>query len=236
MTPTRILNTISGQGAPKAQVAAGTAIAVQVGGTNGIPSGIAAVAIDAEGANSAASGYLTYYADGTTRPLAAGVQYHPDGTYAGTGIVPVAANGKIDIYTSGTTDIVADVEGYFTAGTGGEKFHAIGGIRIMDSRQHGGPLASGSALAVSAGTSVVAQDPTLVASYAALGGSAGGWMDVYAHGTTRGTGSIVDYAASQVLDSLAISPSSAGTVDVFNSGGGGTTQVVVDCSGYFSAG
>jgi len=236
MTPTRILNTISGQGAPKAQVAGGNAIAVQVGGVNGIPSGIAAVAIDAESLGAAASGYLEYYADGTTRPTASGLQYHPDGTYAGTAIVPVAANGKIDIFTSGTTNIVADVEGYFTPGTSGEKFHTIGGVRLMDSRQHGGPLANGGALPVSAGTSVVAQDPALVANYVAIGGAAGGWMDVYAHGTTRGTGSIVDYQASQVIDSLAISSSSAGTVDVYNSGGGGTTQVVVDCSGYFSAG
>lgn len=236
VTPTRILNTLSGQGAPKATVSAGSAIAVQVGGANGIPSGITAVAIDAEALGAAAGGNLVYYADGTTRPTAAGLQYHPDGTYAETDIVPVAANGKIDIYTTAATDIVADVEGYFTAGTSGEKFHAIGGTRLIDSRQHGGPLANGGTLPVSAGTSVAAQDPALVANYAAIGGAAGGWFDVYAHGAARGTGSIVDYQASQVIDSLALSPSSGGIVDVYNSGGGGTTQAVVDCSGYFSTG
>lgn len=237
LTPTRILNTISGQGAPKAQVAAGSAIAVQAGGANGIPPGITAVAIDAEAPGAAATGTLVYYADGTTRPAGVGgLQYHADGTYALTAIVPVAANGKIDIYTTATTDIVADVEGYFTAGPSGEKFHAIGGTRIIDSRQHGGPLANGGTLPASAGTTVAAQDPALVANYVAIGGGAGGWLDAYAHGTTRGTGSIVDYQPAQVIDSLAISPSTAGTVDVYNSGGGGTTQVVIDCSGYFAAG
>jgi hypothetical protein len=236
LTPSRILNTISGQGAPKAQVAAGSAIAVQAGGANGIPPGITAVAIDAEAPGAAATGNLVYYADGTSRPTAAGLQFHPDGTYALTAIVPVAANGKIDIYTTAATNIVADVEGYFTAGTSGEKFHAIGGTRLIDSRQHGGPLANGGTLPASAGTSVAAQNPALVANYVAIGGAAGGWLDVYAHGTTRGTGSIVDYQPSQVIDSLALSPSSGGTVDVYNSGGGGTTQAVVDCSGYFAAG
>jgi hypothetical protein len=195
------------------------------------------VAIDAEAPGAAATGTLVYYADGTARPAGVGgLQYHPDGTYAETAIVPVAANGKIDIYTTATTNIVADVEGYFTAGSSGEKFHAIGGTRLIDSRQHGGPLANGGTLPVSAGTSVAAQNPALVANYVAIGGASGGWLDVYAHGTTRGTGSIVDYQPSQVIDSLALSPSSGGTVDVYNSGGGGTTQVVVDCSGYFAAG
>lgn len=236
MTPTRILNTISGQGAPKAQVKTGTSIAVQVAGTAGIPSGITAVAIDAEGLNAGAGGFLEYYPDGTTRPTVSGVQFHPGVTTAGTFLVPVAANGKIDIYTNATTDIVADVEGYFTAGAGGEKFHAIGGTRIIDSRQHGGPLASGAVLAVSAGTTVVARDPALVANYVAIGGTTAGYLTAYAAGTTRGTGSTVDYAASQVIDNLAISPSTAGTVDVYDWGGSGATQLVVDCSGYFSAG
>lgn len=236
MTPTRIVNTITGQGAPKAQVAAQTAIAVQVGGANSIPSGIKAVAIDAQGINEAASGYLEYYPDGTTRPTASGVQYHPGGTYAGTDIVPVAANGKIDVYTSGTTDIVIDVEGYFTAGTSGEVFHTIGGTRIIDTRQYGGPVASGGVVAVSAGTTVVALNPVLVVNLTAMGGSASGNLTAYAHGATRGSGSTLDYAASQTISNLALAPSSGGTIDIYNSGGGGTTQVVVDCSGYFAAG
>jgi hypothetical protein len=236
MTPTRILNTIHGQGAPQAQVSAATSIAVQVGGANGIPSGIKAVVLDAQGINAGADGFLAYYPDGTTRPGVSGVQYHPSVTTAGTYIVPVAANGKIDIYTSATTDVVADVEGYFMAGTSGEKFHAIGGTRIIDSRQHGGPVASGTALPVSAGTTVAAQAPALVANYIAVGGPSAGWLDVYAHGTTRANGSTLDYAASQVIDNLAISASTSGTVDLYNWGGSGTTQYIVDCSGYFSLG
>jgi hypothetical protein len=235
VNPTRILNTTHGQGAPQAPVTGGTSIAVQVGGANGIPSGITAVAIDAQALNSATDGFLEYYPDGTTRPTASGVQFHLGVTTAGTDIIPVAANGKIDIFTSQTTDIAADVEGYFTAGTSGEKFHAIGGTRIIDSRQHGGPLAAGGVLPVSGGTTVVAQGPALVANLVAIGGTAAGFLTAYAHATTRGTGTTLNYAASQVIDNLAITPTGAGAIDVFN-GGTVAAQVVVDCSGYFSLG
>jgi hypothetical protein len=163
------------------------------------------------------------------------VQFHPGVTTAGTDIIPVAANGKIDIFTSQTTDIAADVEGYFTAGTSGQKFHAIGGTRIIDSRQHGGPLAAGGALPVSAGTTVVAQGPALVANLVAIGGTAAGFLTAYAHATTRGTGTTLNYAANQVIDNLAITPTAAAAIDVFN-GGSATAQVIVDCSGYFSLG
>ncbi len=231
INPTRILNTTSG-----AQLATNATMAVQVGGANGIPSGITAVALNVEGLNSTADGYLEYYPDGLSpRPTESGVQFHPGSATAETEIVPVAANGKIDIFTDATTDVVADVEGYFTGNTVGKVFHAIGGTRIIDSRQHGGPLANGGVLTVSAGTTVVAQNPSLVVNYTVVGGSAAGWISGYADGTSRGTGSILDYAASRTIDDLAITPSTAGTIDIFNSGGGGSTQVIVDCSGYFSA-
>lgn len=235
MTPTRIVNTLAGLGAPKAQLGAAKPLAVQVGGANGIPSGITAVAIDAQGINPAADGWLEYYPDGTTRPNVSGVAFHQNATTAETEIVPVAANGKIDVYASAATDVVVDVEGYFTGDTSGEVFHSIGGTRIIDSRQHGGPIASGAVVKVSAGPAVVAQNPSLVLTYSAIGGSAAGWMVGYADGTSRGAGSTLDYDTSQVIDNLAITPSTDGTVDVYNVGGGGTTQLVVECTGYFSA-
>ena len=40
---------------------------------------------------------------------------------------------------------------------------------------------------------------------------------------------------NQVIDNLAITPTGAAAIDVFN-GGSATAQVIVDCSGYFSLG
>lgn len=236
VTPIRILDTVHGTGAPKARISAGSTLALQVAGTGGVPSGATAVALVFHGLNTSTDGYLQYFPDGAARPNASGLQIHPGMTIDGTDIVPVAADGKIDILAEATTDLVADVEGYFTAGTSGEKFHAIGGTRLIDTRQHGGPLASGGILPVSAATEVTALNPALVVNFTVEGGSAAGWLAAYAQGATRGTGSNVDYAASSVIDGLAVTPSGAGTLDVYNNGGGGTTQVEVDCSGYFSIG
>jgi hypothetical protein len=83
------------------------------------------------------NGFLEVYADGTARPAVSNLQFAKDRTTAEMAIVPVGTDGKIDIYDSGgsSTDVVGDVSGYFTAGTSGEKYHAINATRLIDTRR-----------------------------------------------------------------------------------------------------
>jgi hypothetical protein len=186
----RILDTRNGTGAAKAKVAADGTLAVQVGGANGIPSvaqGLTAVAIQVTVIDQANNGFLTEYPDGITRPQASSTQFYAGDSATVLNILPVGSNGKIDIYngSGGTTDLIGDVTGYFMAGTSGQKFHAIGGSRLIDTRNSGGAVASGAILPVSTGTSVVALRPTLVLNIAVIAPAAGGWLTTYEDGTTR---------------------------------------------------
>jgi len=237
MTPTRVLDTRNGTGAPKAKIGEAGSVALQIGGANGIPTGVSAVAINITAVNETSGGYLTDYADGTSRPATSNLSFSTL-PVAEMAIVPVGADGKIDIWeggSTGTIDVVGDVSGYFTAGTAGEKYHAIGATRMIDTRQDSQPVPSGGTLTVAQGGTVIALNPTLVLNVTAVNGAASGVLTVYPDGTSIPGTSNVNYTASEVIPNLALAATGGGTTDVYNNSSG-TVQVVVDCYGYFSSG
>ncbi|HVB41822.1 MAG TPA: DNRLRE domain-containing protein [Streptosporangiaceae bacterium] len=236
MTPTRVLDTRNGTGAPKAKLAAGGTLTLQIGGANGIPAGVSAVAVNLTAVNDSGAGFLIDYADGTTQPGVSGLQFNTQ-TIAGMAIVPVGADGKIDLHAGGTgsTDVIGDVAGYFTTGTAGEKYHAIGATRMIDTRQDSKPVPSDGTLAVAQGSTVAAVNPTLVLNVTVVDGTSSGYLTIYPDGTSKPSTSNMDYAAAEVVANLALAATGGGTADIYNASSG-TVQVVVDCLGYFSTG
>jgi hypothetical protein len=236
MTPTRVLDTRNGTGAPKAQLTAGHTLTLQIGGANGIPTGISAVAINFTAVDDSGAGFLIDYADGTTQPAVSNIQYNTQ-TVAEMAIVPVGTDGKIDLHAGGTggTDVVGDVSGYFTAGTAGEAYHAIGATRMIDTRQGSQPVPAGGTLTVAQGNTVAAVNPALVINVTVVNGSTSGYLTVYPNGTTEPGTSNVDWAASEVIANLSLAATGGGTANITNRSGG-TVQIVVDCLGYFSTG
>jgi hypothetical protein len=236
LTPTRILDTRSGTGAPTAKLGTGATLALQVAGAGGIPTGIAAVAINLTATNETAGGYLITHADGTSLPGVSGLQYTTAQDIAGLAIVPVAANGKIDIYnaSSGATDIVGDVSGYFTTGTAGLKYHAINATRVIDTRQDGGAIAGFTTLHVAQGNAIAAANPTLILNLTATNTAGNGYMTVYPDAAARPSTSNVNWVTGQTVAGLALPVTGNGTIDVYN-GSGTTVQLIVDCLGYFAA-
>lgn len=234
----RILDTRNGTGAPAGQVTSGSALTLQIAGAaEGLPTtGITAVALNLTVTRPTGDGFLTAYpADGTSRPLTSNVQYTAGQTIADLAIVPVAAsNGKIKIYTSATTDIIADVAGYFTTSTTGQKYHAINYTRMIDTRQTGGPVESNDFRPVAQGETVIAPNPTLILNITVTQPTDEGAIIVYPGGTPTPTTSNQNWTAGLTLSALALTPTGNGIVDIKNSGPG-TVQLVVDCLGYFSA-
>jgi hypothetical protein len=234
ITPTRILDTRNGTGAPKAPLADGGTLAVQVGGANGIPSGIAAVAINITAVNETGGGNLIMYAAGTTRPDASNIIFQASTTIAEMAIVPVGTNGKIDIYFYGSgtksTDVVGDVAGYFTAGTAGEKYHAISPTRVVSS----GSVAKDGTLAVTPGSTVVAPDPTLVLNVTEVSATSG-YLIAHAAGTGVPATSNLTYVSGRNLADLVLGATGDGTTDLYNNSLDAAT-LDVDCFGYLSTG
>jgi hypothetical protein len=228
--PIRVLDTRSGIGAPKAKLASGGTLALQIGGANGIPAGVAAVAINLTAADESGSGFLTGYADGTATPATSGLAFRT-AAIAGMAIVPVGADGKIDIHASGaSTDVVGDVSGYFTAGTADESYRALPLTRLPSKA-----VAADGTLAVTPGSTIIAPQQTPVANITAVGGSSSGFLAVYPAGISRPGTSTVDYSKGQTIANLAIAATGDGTADIYNDSSG-TIEVVVDLFGYFSTG
>jgi hypothetical protein len=151
-------------------------------------------------------------------------------------IVPVGADGKIDIHVGGTgsTDVVGDVSGYFTKGTAGEKYHAIAATRLIDTRSTKA-VAAGGTLAVAEGPTVVAPAADLVLNVTAVDSTTGGDLIVYPAGASAPGTSNLNYSTDVTTANLALGATGGGDVDIHN-GSSGTVQLVVDCFGYFSAG
>ncbi len=160
------------------------------------------------------------------------MQYNTTTAYAGMTIVPLAANGKIDIFAGATTDVIADVTGYFTTSTSGQKYHAIGAVRMIDTRQDGGTLQTGGTMKVTQGNTVIALNPTLILNLTVTQPGGPGNLIVYPDGSARPTTSNINFIKDETVAALALASANAGTIDIYDDGP--TTQVIVDCLGYFA--
>ncbi|MCU1393459.1 MAG: hypothetical protein JWM34_1887 [Ilumatobacteraceae bacterium] len=119
LTPSRVLDTRSGQGIPVALGQAASAD-LQVTGQGGVPAtGVGAVAMNLTATGPTASSYITAWPTGFSRPLASNLNVVAGQTSPNLVIVPVGTDGKVSLYNNGgSTDLVADVEGWFPLASG----------------------------------------------------------------------------------------------------------------------
>ena len=110
VSPYRILDTRIGQGFPR-RVNAGQAFTLSL---PGVPAGASAVVLNLTVDGPAAPGFVTVYPDGGRPTLGLVDQRRPAGlTIANLVTVPIGTGGTVDIYSLMTTDLVADVQGYY---------------------------------------------------------------------------------------------------------------------------
>ena len=80
-------------------------------------------------------GYLTVWPAGQTRPVASTLNSVDGRVKANAAIVPAGANGAVSIYVTDTTNVIVDVNGYFTPVTGSTlAFYPLGPCRVADTR------------------------------------------------------------------------------------------------------
>ena len=113
-TPTRLLDTRSGTGAPAKKLGAGGMLQLKVAGVHGLPQDVTEVLVNLTATDTTADGYLTAYADGVSKPVTSTLNFAPGQTVPNLTLVPVGSDGCIDVYnSSGSTDVLADVQGYY---------------------------------------------------------------------------------------------------------------------------
>ena len=107
----RILDTRKGTGAKLQKVPADSGIPVAVDGVDSIPSGATAVAVHVTVADTTGGGWIAAEPDGAGVPGSSILNYGTGQVISNTVFVPVASDGKIELYNGGTTpvDLIADV-------------------------------------------------------------------------------------------------------------------------------
>ena len=136
MTPARLLDTRSGNGASGALGKGGT-IALQVTGRGGVPavSQVSAVVLNVTAVDPSAGGYVTVWPGGA-QPNVSNLNFTPGQTVPNLVIVGVSASGTVSFFNeTGNTHLIADVVGWFDkAGAQGLVFTPISPVRAVDTR------------------------------------------------------------------------------------------------------
>lgn len=237
----RIVDTRSGLGAAKTTLASGDRIDVQVTGTADVPAGASGVIVNLVAVNTLDhTGYLTPYAAGAARPstslnYAAGVMTSMQAQ------VKLSGNGKMTVYnSSSTTNLVVDVQGYFTAaGTGGASF-TPGAGRAYDTRTGTRtPLAQNETRSIQVagvagvpvmGSGINAVVLTLTALKSTTGG---GNTTVWADGTAKPNTTAINFDQTTIRTNTITVPLGAnGKISLWNNAG--PTDYVIDVQGWYA--
>ncbi|GAA2796093.1 FlgD immunoglobulin-like domain containing protein [Streptomyces showdoensis] len=233
VTPARLMDTRSGLGVPKAKVGAGKTVSLKVTGTGGVPAaGVTAVVLNVTATNATSSSHVSVYPSGTGQTSASNLNFTAGRTAANLVTVPVV-DGRVKFYNrAGSVDLLADVAGYYTAGTAGSAYTPVTPKRLMDTRNGTGvPKAK---LAANGTVTLPVTEPgatAVVLNVTATNPTAGSFVSVYPHGTQRTSASNLNFTAGQTVPNLVVVPVKDGKVTFYNKNG--TVDLLADVAGYF---
>ncbi|HUP71880.1 MAG TPA: hypothetical protein VM282_02420 [Acidimicrobiales bacterium] len=248
LDPARILDTRDGTGVAGGHVGplgAAQVIAVDVTGVGGVPdTGVGAVTLNLTITQAQGAGYATVWPCGTARPYASNVNFVLGVDLANQVTVKVGANGHICLFSSVTTQIVGDVNGWWGDGfesAPGFHFESVDPARILDSRTGTG-MPGGVARQIAAGETL----PVTVAGVAGIPLHAAavsfnltatnvdgpGYVTVFPCGTPRPYASNINFASGVDVANLVTSRIGAnGAVCLYSPA---AADLIMDIEGYFN--
>ena len=239
VTPGRVLDTREGIGTAGriAPVGQGQTIDVKVTGIAGVPaSGVSGVAVNVTVDGPTSTGFLTVWPTGVVRPLASSHNFTPRLTRANLVLAKVGTNGQISIFNSaGSSDVVADVVGYFSA-TGG-LFVPVTPQRLVDTRSgvgvRPGQLDAGTSLSLPIGGvgPVPGNAQAAIVNVTSVLSTDSSYITVWPTGSTKPTASTLNPIVGLPVPNLAyMKLGSGGRIDAYNFAG--STDIIVDVFGY----
>lgn len=241
LPPARITDTRAGSGEPNSGhplTQEGT-LNVQVDGVGGVPStGVSAVALNVTVTDPTLASYLTAFPTGIAPPLASNLNWWAGDTLANRVFVPVGAAGQVSFYNSqGDADLVVDVVGYFSGGSGAPQnaslYYPMSPIRLLDTRADAGTLEPESFLSEQfAGVDGISTSAdAVVANLTATNATQGSFFSLVPQQSTPGT-SDLNFAAGQTIPNLVVATlNTGGGANIYNALG--SAAALVDVFGYF---
>jgi hypothetical protein len=144
VTPCRVVDT-RGPNGPFGGPAFGAGeqrnYAIPSGPCPGIPSSAAAYSLNVTVVPHHSLNFLTTWPTGLTQPAISTLNSYDARIKANAAIVPAGDSASVTVYTTDATDVILDIDGYFTQpGSSTLAFFALPPCRVVDTRNPVGPL------------------------------------------------------------------------------------------------
>ncbi|AUG79488.1 hypothetical protein CFP65_4766 [Kitasatospora sp. MMS16-BH015] len=231
LTPARVLDTRTGGGTP---VGPGQSVKIDVAHAAGVKTTPSAVLLNLTATQPTAAGFVTAFPSGSPRPTVSSLNFTAGQTVANAAVVPVGPDGTITLYNhSGTTQLIADLNGYYTTAEPGARFAALDAQRVADTRGNWptGKLGPGGTVTIplrgGVGHDYVPEDATsVVLNLTATGATEPGYVS-----GQPGTSNLNFAAGQTVANQVTLPIAPDGTVTLFNHNG--QVNLVADVQGSY---
>ena len=208
--------------------------------TTNVPSNASAVVLNVTGTAANADGYVTVWPCGSPQPNASNLNLVAGGTTPNLVITRVGTDGKVCIFTDRGTHLIADISGYFPAGS---SFASVVPERLLDTRPqvqlgYSGPKpGSGDVVQLkvtaTGTTNVPSNASAVVLNVTGTAANADGYVTVWPCGSPQPNASNLNLVAGGTTPNLVITRvGTDGKVCIFTDRG---THLIADISGYFPA-
>ncbi|MEZ5219130.1 MAG: hypothetical protein R2715_21700 [Ilumatobacteraceae bacterium] len=242
ITPTRVLDTRAGTGAPSAKLSANGTLTLQVAGAAGVPSeGATAVTMNVTVTQPETDGYLTVWPCDESRPEASNLNFLAGQDIPNLVTVKLSASGTVRFFSTATTHLIADASMWYSPeATAG--FVDVAPERVLDTRlgigapatKLEGNAADALVLQVTGEAGIPVSGVTAVTmNVTVTQPDTDGYLTVWPCDRPRPEASNLNFVAGQDVPNLVVVQLSAtGTVCMFSTA---TTHVLADAAGYSTA-
>jgi hypothetical protein len=193
------------------------------------------VAITVTATGAAADGFVTAFPAGTPLPDTSTLNMRSNADASNATIVPVGADGAIDIYASIAADMIVDVTGAFSSTTSATSGRLVTTVpkRLLDTRSmSAGGLDPGTDITVALPAGVDDDAAAMVVNVTSVGARGPGYLSAHAAGASPSATSFSNPdGTGAAVAATAILPVSPQGLTITSSAGG---QIVVDLVGWFT--
>ena len=249
LSPVRLVDSRSSLGT--GTLAANHARSFLVAGTSAVPSDATAITANLTVVNQTKAGYVAVTPVPTDNPAVSTINF-PVGDIRSNGLtIPIGAGGKVSaVYKapSGTADVILDVTGYYGPEPGGLAFHPLVPGRYVDTRRPLGTDGYVNGLSGAQGTTprsvrvnghdgVAFDAQAVTGNLTIVGQTAAGFVTVSDSGAAVPSTSTINFPFGDIrANGINVPVDDTGHLwFVDRTTAGGTVQLVLDLTGYFSA-
>ena len=243
--PARVLDsrspdgvTVDGLFAAGGRRDAGSVLELAIAGRVGVAPDALAVGLNVTVVGPTGDGFVTVFPCGAPLPNASNLNFTVAQTVPNLVVSKLGSGGKVCIYTSVATDLVADVAGFFPSSSG---YRPLTPGRLLDTRASGAtvdglhagvgrqPAGSVYELPVTGRAAVALDAGAVVLNVTAVSPSADGFVTVFPCGAPRPNASNLNFVAGQTAPNAVVAKVGAdGKVCVFTSA---ASDLIVDVGG-----